>query len=63
MAKINDTLSISPRKIYQSGDIDVYRCGLSIFFVRNHETMWRVIHPEKVAKDLLEKIIQQVFTR
>ncbi len=46
--KINDTLSANPKKIFQKGNIEIHRCGLSLLIVENNNTVSEVIHPERI---------------
>lgn len=46
--KINDNLSITPKKLFQKGNIEIHRCGLSILLVENNNTIMEILHPDKI---------------
>ena len=46
--KINDTLSVNPKKIFQRGNIEIHRCGLSLLIVENNNTVSEVLHPQRI---------------
>jgi hypothetical protein len=56
--RINDTLSISPTKIFKKGNIEIYRCGISLLMVENNQTIATVTHPNKIkSASVLNHII------
>ena len=46
--RINDCLQTNPTKIYRKGDIEVFRCGLSLLLVQNNNTVAEITHPQKI---------------
>lgn len=56
--RINDTLSVNPTKIYRKGNIEIYRCGISLLMVQNNETIAIVTHAQKIkSASVLNHII------
>lgn len=56
--RINDTLSVNPTKIYRKGNIEIYRCGISLLMVQNNETIATVTHAQKIkSASVLNHII------
>lgn len=46
--RINDNLSITPKKLFQKGNIEIHRCGLSLLIVKNNDTVAEILHPDKI---------------
>lgn len=56
--RINDTLSVNPTKIYKKGNIEIYRCGLSLLMVENNQTIATITHTQKIkSASVLNHII------